>query len=74
MTMSETCNWSFDVGYFELGYWAEDCAPSFSGPDGWYIYERGEPVVGPFDSRQAAALELRTMLRDLARYEMEAAQ
>jgi len=72
--MSETCNWSFDVGYFELGYWAEDYAPSFCGEDGWYIYERGQPVVGPFESKQAAALELRTMLRDLARYEREAAQ
>jgi hypothetical protein len=72
--MSETFNWCFDVAYFELGYWAEDYEPSFSGPDGWYIYERGDPMFGPFESKQAAALELRTMLRDLARYEMEAAQ
>jgi hypothetical protein len=72
--MSETFNWSFDVQYFALGYWAEDCAPSFGGPDGWYIYERGQPVVGPFATNKAAALELRTMLRDLARYEAEDAQ
>jgi hypothetical protein len=37
--------------------WHEDYAPSFMGPDGWYVCQLGTPISGPHDTRAAAESE-----------------